>query len=298
MDTMKIKDIIVDLSLNAQFVDLHYFRLSGMGQIILMYGTSTAGKSSITKEFLKIDPRMIEWNLDLTYDPGEARSPQILKAFIHNALLMAVSGRSFVMHMDNPDLLFTQMKTYGVKVPVKTVLVFCPLWELQERILIRNEEAQEYGDWTEFRDNLIPIEQYSKLYGATESAEYLELLEISDVSKIYREQFNRMVNNTRALGGIVPSNDQLIVELELRTDAFLRNLGFSNNNNIIKIAPKKEYDIILLNFIMSETEDLLEDDKDGNSSMETTIMHLAGNLAQNLGYSHKHIESIFNMELE
>ncbi len=292
---MKIKDIILDLSLNAQFADLHYFRLAGMGQIILMYGTSTSGKSAITKEFLKVDPWMIEWNLDLTYDPGDVRSPQTIQAFIYSALFMALKGRSFVMHMDNPDLLFARMKAYDIMVPVKTVLVFCPLEELQERILIRNEEAQEYGQCEEFRDNLIPIEQYGKLYGATEGDEWLELLEVSEVSRIYREQFQRMIDHNKLPGNPVLNDAQLAIEEELRVYEFLWDLGFGNNN-IIQIAPKKEYDIILSNFVMPD--DLLEDNDDRDYSIEATTIKLAGSLAQNLGYSKKYVESIFNTELE
>jgi hypothetical protein len=289
------RDLLTAKSLATQFTDLHHFRLAGMGEILLMCGTSTSGKSVITEKFLKIAPRTIEWNLDLLYDPSDIRTEEMIQKFAKDAINMSIKGYSLLMHSDNPDILSSMMQVFNIRVPVKTILIFCPLNDLSERVEIRNQNAQEYAMCEEFRDALIPIHQYSILYGATNSHEYLEILDKKEVCSIYKDQFNKMIKSLQSCYLTKDSASIIEAKKDEYCKDFLYKLGF-NNKSTIKIGPKEEYDLIIRNLTMPL--ELLKDGEyeDDQHIISSISITLAGELANYLGYSDKYIESIFNME--
>lgn len=54
-------------SLQIQFQDHHYFQQYGMGDIVVLVGSSTAGKTSIIKALLQLEPNRHEDGIDLKF---------------------------------------------------------------------------------------------------------------------------------------------------------------------------------------------------------------------------------------
>lgn len=65
----EMRSLFVARSLQAQFADYQYFHRYGrMGDVIVLVGTSSAGKSSIIKALRQIEPDRIEDGIDLRAD--------------------------------------------------------------------------------------------------------------------------------------------------------------------------------------------------------------------------------------
>lgn len=83
---------VLQNSLNAQFRDHQYFRQYDMGDIVVLVGTSTAGKTSIIKALLELEPDRLE-------DGGDLRS------YATNLKVMTKYNR------DEIDILLNVMRT-------------------------------------------------------------------------------------------------------------------------------------------------------------------------------------------
>lgn len=68
MSIQKIQGLFMEKSFKAQFADYQYFHRHCMGDIVVLVGTSTAGKTSIIKALRQIEPDRIEDGVDLRCD--------------------------------------------------------------------------------------------------------------------------------------------------------------------------------------------------------------------------------------
>lgn len=64
----KMQDLFMEQSFKAQFTDHRYFHRYSMGDVVVLVGTSTAGKTSIIKALRQIEPDRIEDGDDLRTD--------------------------------------------------------------------------------------------------------------------------------------------------------------------------------------------------------------------------------------
>ena len=281
-----------DLSIQAQFADLHHFRLAGMGDVILMCGASSSGKSSITHEFLKVASTFVEWNLDFDYSPMEARDLCVIEDFFVSAISASLRGHDVFMHWSHPDQFTEIMQQSDIRLPIKTILVFCSLESLVQRVDDRNQQAQQEAALLEFRDYMDPIMQYSRLYGATKSDEYLEILDRDLASQIHDIQFDKKVKSDFWCFVHRPSKEQIELDKVESRDNFFKNLGFGSQQTI-KIGPKDQYDLILLNPNLSPSKAEQDEFEIINNATDLAI-----GLAGQLGYSDTYIDQFLTKECE
>ena len=187
--------LLMELSFQAQLAEFHYFPCYvGKGDFILIAGTSTVGKSSIVKALKELEPDRFEEDLDLRRDPREPTDPSMQFTMFDDAINHSLNGRSVIMHADQSGNFLEYLSTQNIILPLRSVLIFCPFTELLKRLEERNDQAQQQdGDIKNFRDPLVPLDQFSRIYTQKQSSEEaLELLTRSQVTVDYNRPLSKL----------------------------------------------------------------------------------------------------------
>ncbi|WP_316353473.1 DEAD/DEAH box helicase family protein [Candidatus Trichorickettsia mobilis] len=242
--------LLMESSFQAQLAEFHYFPCYvGKGDFILIAGTSTVGKSSIVKALKELEPDRFEEDLDLRRDPREPTDPLMQFAMFGDAIDHSLNGRSVIMHADRSGGFLEYLSTQNIILPLRSVLIFCPFTELLKRLEDRNNQAQQQdGDIKNFRDPLVPLDQFSRIYTQKQSSEEtLELLTRAQVTEAYNSQFDKMIAYARDALHPLPIDEQIAIDKVLSLKEFLSNLGFNETVEIVEIAPRhtSHYDLIL-----------------------------------------------------
>ncbi|WPY00138.1 Putative P-loop containing nucleoside triphosphate hydrolase [Candidatus Trichorickettsia mobilis] len=241
--------LLMESSFQAQLAEFHYFPCYvGKGDFILIAGTSTVGKSSIVKGLKELEPDRFEEDLDLRRDPRDPTDPSMQFAMFDDAINHSLNGRSVIMHADQSSHFLEYLSTQNIILPLRSVLIFCPFTELLKRLEDRNDQAQQQdGDIKNFRDPLVPLDQFSRIYTQKQSSEEaLELLTRSQVIAAYNSQFDKMIAYARKALHLLPTDEQIAIDKTLSLKEFLLNLGFNEKLEIVEIAPRHatHYDLI------------------------------------------------------
>ncbi len=213
--------------------------------ILVINGTSTSGKSSVAKSLMKLNPNLIEEDLDLMRNPTTPTTPEMEFVMINNAIDHVLKGKQVILHLFHPSNLSKCMTARGIEdISVKKALMFCPIEGLVDRLDERNIKALK-GDAQNTRDYLMPFDQFSKLYTKTlEKQIALETLSLEKVTKIYGDQFDKMIQYAKQQKHNLPSEDQILIDKQESLKEFLANLGFEESLLSIEIAPRETWDFI------------------------------------------------------
>ncbi|MBX9697422.1 MAG: AAA family ATPase [Alphaproteobacteria bacterium] len=220
-----------------------------IGDIIILAGTSSSGKSSIAKELIALEPSRIEDDLDIRSSPHLPRADDMQETMFDEVMGNALSGKKMLIHMDQAGTFLSRMKKKGLSIPVKSVLVYCRFHELLNRIHTRNQSSNK-EDW---RDPLIPFDQYANVYTVLwEDGSGLETLTLSDIKKTYNGQFDAMIEYAKKLGNSLPSEIQTEKDKVKSLKEFLERLGINDDDVSLVITPKypKDYTLTVDNSAM------------------------------------------------
>jgi uridine kinase len=205
-----MKLIIILLSLLALGLPVGYFKLYHKkpvaGTVIILYGTSSSGKTSIINELKKIYGNTYQIvNIDSflsTHNPPEekeikAESPEekdlrmsrlLIDMFYGFVREKALKGQNVLVDtvpVLDIDVEYVQVLQVLKGLKVVKVLLYCPL----DRTLAHVEKRNLGGVKEEHRDPTTPIPQYAQLYKVQE----LDSEKVID--KIVSEDFKQMVKS-------------------------------------------------------------------------------------------------------
>ncbi len=213
--------------------------------ILIINGTSTSGKSSVAKSLMTLMPNLIEEDLDLMRDPTTPTTPEMEFAMINKAIDHVLKGKQVILHLFHPSNLSKCMIERGIEgISVKKALMFCPIEGLVNRLEERNSKALE-TDVQNTRDYLMPFDQFSKLYAKKlEKQIGLETLSLEKVTKIYNDQFDKMIQYAKQQKHDLPSEEQILIDKQESLKEFLANLGFEKNLLSVEIAPRESWDFV------------------------------------------------------
>lgn len=219
------------------------------GDVIVLAGTSTAGKSSIVSALRKLDPDIVEEDLDLrTSDTQKIPGPNAQRDMMDDVIKHSLQGKRVVVHVDQAHKFLNHLLDRKVELPTKKVLAFCPFHELSSRLKERNRKAEESGgDIQNLRDPLMPIDNFSNLYTqAKEPGRGLETIKRDQAVAIYNDHFDQMIAYARKLGRDLPSDDVIARDKVDSLHEFLSNLGFKEGVDSVDVEPrnKEHYDYI------------------------------------------------------
>ena len=104
----KIQNVFMERSFRAQFQDYRYFHGHGMGDVTLLVGTSTAGKTSIIKALQDLEPDCVE-------DGGDLRTMSIELGLMRQYCPSQVAVLEMVMKsLDIPKAIFSEERSWQV----------------------------------------------------------------------------------------------------------------------------------------------------------------------------------------
>ena len=72
----------------------------------------------------------------------------------------------------------------------------------------------------------------------------LETLSLEKVTKIYCDQFDKMIQYAKQQKHNLPSEEQILIDKQESLKEFLANLGFEESLLSIEIAPRETWDFI------------------------------------------------------
>lgn len=219
------------------------------GDVIVLAGTSTAGKSSIVNSLKKIDPEIVEEDLDLrTSDTQTIPGPTAQRDMMDDVIKHSLKGKKVVVHVDQAYKFLDHILLRKVELPVKTVLAFCPFHELSRRLAERNRKAEAPGGNPQnLRDPLMPIDNFGNLYTqAKEPGKGLEIIKRDQAVKIYNDHFDKMIAYARKLKKDLPSDEEIARDKIASLNEFLSNLGFKKGVDSVDIEPRnmEQYNFI------------------------------------------------------
>jgi chloramphenicol 3-O-phosphotransferase len=212
------------------------------GNIIVLNGTSSSGKSSIAKVFTKennyvydafdnhADKVLAKWIAQKRATSWQS-NPQALTyetrlEVLADAQELAAAGNNVLI-----DMLFDQASDYQLIVNKlkrfnpKFVLVYCPFQVLAERVEARNAS----GIKSEQRNLSQALSRFGKIYKSAPSG----------IDELSRADFNAAVKLAKRDFKDPKKYQEFVVELK-------QNLGFANHTvQTVKIAPRLHYDLIV-----------------------------------------------------
>ncbi len=231
-------------SLEAQRADYGHFHRWGRGDVIVLAGTSTAGKSSIVESLKRLEPERIEEDLDLRRDPRIMTRPGDQQQMIDDVIDHSLQGRNVVVHVDQGYKVIQRLFERNVSVPLRVVLAFCPFHELSKRLIERNAKARlPGGDIKNIRDPLMPIANFAELYTQKQGAEPgLERITKLQATIAFNTHFDEMIKFAREQGHPLPSDEQIAIDKTASLQEFLVNLGFKGDVDTVEIDPRNKAD--------------------------------------------------------
>ena len=230
------------------------------GDVIVLAGTSTAGKSSIVSALKKLDPDIVEEDLDLrTSNTQEIPGPNAQRDMLNRWIIKhSLQGKKVVVHVDQAYKFLNHILERKVDLPVKTVLAFCPFHELSRRLVERNRKAEEPGGNPQnLRDPLMPIDNFGNLYTqAKEPGKGLEIIKRDRAVEIYNDHFDKMIAYARKLGRDLPEDEVIARDKVDSLNEFLSNLGFKEGVESVNVEPrnKEHYNFIFDTYKYGDTE--------------------------------------------
>jgi len=244
----RLQNIFMESSFKAQIADYQHFHRWGKGDIIVLAGTSTAGKSSIVRALKQLEPGRIEEDLDLKRDPRLETHPGMQLEMIDDAIDHSLRGKNVVVHVDQGYKFLQRIFERNISAPVRVVLAFCPFRELSKRLTERNNKAkQPDGDIKNFRDPLMPIANFGELYTQKKgTGKGLETITHMQATTAFNDHFDEMIEYAKHRGSPLPSETQIIIDKKLFLIEFLSNLGFKDDLHVVEIEPrnKAHYNLI------------------------------------------------------
>ena len=244
-------------SLKLQAVELYYFPYHRPGIIISLSGTTCSGKKTLARNFQLERPKTEIVDIK---NPGSEfdlrKSDIILKDLMKEAVDAAFSTRDVLLCNLTPEVFLEYLKEIGVSLPIFSVLVFCPFFELEERVEIKNQE--DPFDIGGFRDLFDAYNDYSKLYVTNScSNSFVECLSVKELQEIYYLQSLEYLKKEAEYKAIWPfcrssesQNRQksiiLSTQKSLQED-FEGHLGIDQHYGSAKISSKGKYDLVLMN---------------------------------------------------
>ncbi len=251
----------------------HLFKVKPKGGVILLHGTSSAGKSALLQEFQKLNDQVVIFKIDdwfpgaltdkakelgwtedadmhpwlylhqyMTQKTGKVFfDTELRDALFNDALSFYVPVMSAVQDgkmamvdtVLESDMWHKEFDDYFASVPTFKVLVYCPLDEIIKRVAERNKKGG-----AEKRTTFQSFEQFSALYG------------MQDRSK----QIVDTVSSHVLLKALYDAIDELIVEgvpsvyvpkLELFKQRFIEHYGLRGEDHPIELVALHHYDLIL-----------------------------------------------------
>lgn len=244
----RLQNIFMENSFKTQITDYQHFHRWGKGDIIVLAGTSTAGKSSIVQALKRLEPDRIEEDLDLRRDPREETHPGMQLEMIDDAINHSLKGRKVVVHVDQGYKFLQRISERNISAPVRVILAFCPFHELSRRLTERNQKAkQPDGDIRNFRDPLMPIGNFGELYTQKNGNEKgMEIIERLHATIAFNAHFDEMIEYAKQQRHSLPSEEQIGIDKVHSLKDFLSNLGFKEGLQVVEIEPrnKSHYNLI------------------------------------------------------
>ncbi len=239
-----------------------FTHLFAKGDIIVLAGTSTAGKSSIVKALKKLEPDRIEEDLDLRRDPRQLTHPGMQLEMIDDVIDHSLQGKKVVVHVDQGYKFLQRIFERNVSAPVRVVLAFCPFHELSKRLTERNLKAkQPDGDIRNYRDPLMPIGNFGELYTQKKGPEKgLEKITRLQAKTAFNTHFDDMIEYAKGAGHSLPSKEQIAIDKVFFLNKFLSQLGFKDNLEEVEIEPrnKDHYNLIFDTYEHRDEQGLAE----------------------------------------
>jgi hypothetical protein len=214
------------------------------GDVIVLAGTSTAGKSSIVAALKKIDPTLIEEDLDLRNDTQILPSANAQQEMMDDVIKHSLLGKRVIVHVDQAYKFLNHLLEKNVEVPVTTVLAFCPFHELSQRLIERNRKAQAPGGNPQnLRDPLMPIDNFANLYTQTKTAgQGLETITRDRAIEIHDHHFDKMIAYIKKIGRDLPPEEEIPNDKIESLQNFLSKLGFKEGLDSVEVEPRNKED--------------------------------------------------------
>lgn len=140
----------------------------------------------------------------------------------------SASGKDIIFDIMIDDLLVGLEKN-NYSAPIKIALVFCPFLKLAERVMTRNKNAIQRGDYGDIRPPLLPLIQYSEIFRKANPGDTIvETLTLKDAIEAFDTAWNGEVEIEQK------RNPQRVYELyksySIQKEEFLVSLGFIDNS--------------------------------------------------------------------
>lgn len=257
----------------ALVVYKQFFKVKHMGSVILLHGTSSAGKSALLQELQKLNGQVVIFKID-DWFPGALTDKAIELGwteetgihpwfYLHQYMVektgevffdtelrdaLFTDASSFYQPVMNAvqdgkiamvdtvlesDMWHKEFDDYFASVPTFKVLVYCPLHEIVKRVAERNKK----GD-VEKRTTFQSFEQFSAIYGLHNGG----------------TQAVDTVSSYVLLRALDDAIDELVVEgvpaayvpkLELFKQKFIEHYGLHDEDHPIELVALHHYDLIL-----------------------------------------------------
>lgn len=245
-----------------------------IGNIVLLNGTSSAGKSAILEEFTKLEKDYIIFKIDdwfpsqiikkakeLGWEENSGIDPWI---FLHVYATKTTGNYYFdtelreklfdsfgnfyqqikeLVQKENNVIIdivlehekaYTEFFNFFNSFNVVKVLVYCPLDILVKRVAMRNK----YGKLEERRMNFLSFEQFPAIYkiGQSGNAQIVDIAKSSEIKKALVDSIQDLIDNK------IP--DIYIPKLREFERKFIEQFNL-NKQEEIALVPTHNYDLIL-----------------------------------------------------
>ena len=186
-------DQLVENSLSLQFVESWIFRYAGMGTILCIFGAIKSGKNTIADSLMEKFPQYGK-KINISKDDSDKKIASTLKDVAKGAL----KGRGQILIQGNKDFLCEALKIWKIDIPVKKMLVFCPLGLVLDTIENLNIVAQVSGDEDGFVDPLIALEQYFRLFMVNNNcSRVFEVMTYDELQEYFKTAFEFTSRNQK-----------------------------------------------------------------------------------------------------
>ncbi|GAB4278761.1 MAG: hypothetical protein Tsb0018_08810 [Opitutales bacterium] len=228
-------------------------------QVLIISGTSTAGKTTTIDRFLKNHPGWVVegWDLSLIRESekleknpmsDEEVSLYLDGVIASNTVQYLDGGKSVVLDISDAPGMTEPLKQRGVTCSqIINVLLYVPFTQYLERLKKRNHYAVQSGHIIEAREPLDMCSQYPKLYVvSSDASEGLELLSEKQVRGILEEAYRDSVVLYKQLDSTQEEFDMLAQEKDGVIQDILKSLGFSETLKSGYLIPRYHgYDLII-----------------------------------------------------
>lgn len=244
------------------------------GTVILLHGTSSAGKSALLQELHKLNKQVVIFKID-DWFPGvltdKARAFGWNKnmnihpwLYLHQYMTQKTGQYFFDVELRN--LLFNDASSfyqsvmcavqdgktaivdtvleseewhkefddYFASVPTVKVLVYCPLYEIIKRVAERNKK----GDVDEKRTTFQSFEQFSAIYGLQDGSK-----QVVDtvLSQLLLQALNDAINELVVEG--IPAT--YMPKLATFRQEFIKRYGLHGEDHHLELVALHHYDLVL-----------------------------------------------------